>query len=155
MLKRTQQPLPGPIVVIAKQAARGQRFVDQLQAQLPQAQITSVPFAEVVELRGSDRVTGVQTTSQLIDCQFVALAPIPAPAHELPRMAGAPLRFDGHGYAVVTDSEGRCVTAESSNSGGCGGWTLWACGDVCGHSEDDTSLKLVDALTQALKADAP
>jgi len=152
MLKRTQRSLPGPIVVIAEQASRGQRFLNQLQAQLPSASMTYVPLAEVVELRGSDRVTGVQTKTQVIDCQFVALAPIPAPAHELASMAGAPLRFDGHGYAVVTDAHGRCATTLPS------GWRLWACGDVCGHTEApsaEASQKLAHALIQELKGDTP
>jgi sarcosine oxidase subunit alpha len=86
-----------------------------------------VAVDDVVEIVGGSHVEGVRLRDRTIACGLVALAAPPAPAFELARQAGAELRWDGGGFAVVRDGTGRCAVAGKSP------WTLWACGDVCGY----------------------
>lgn len=88
--------------------------------------------SDVVELLGGSRVEGVQTKDGKVAAELVALAPDPAPAYELARQGGAQVRYDGRGFAVVRDADGRC--------GSTGPFTAWACGDIVGYdvqSHDD------------------
>ncbi len=62
------------------------------------------------------------------ECRLVALAAPPAPAYDLARQAGAAVRWDGAGFAVQRDDDGRCVTTP---------WTVWAAGDVGGYLGPD------------------
>ncbi len=61
-----------------------------------------------------------------LDVELVALAPVPAPASELARQAGARVRWNGVGFEVVREPDGRVRTSESAP------WTAWATGDVAG-----------------------
>lgn len=85
---------------------------------------------EVRRITGGDAVDGVELADRRVPCRLVALAPTPAPVHELAAQAGGRLRFDGHGFAVVTDDVGRVELCEEGASEA--PWTLWACGDVRG-----------------------
>lgn len=91
------------------------------------AQLGCPRFApdQVQRIRGGDRVEALELRDGTHRCELVALAPAPAPAHELAAQAGARLRFDGAGFAVARDGQGRCQTD--------GAFDVWACGDVTGH----------------------
>lgn len=87
--------------------------------------------AQVQRIRGGDRVEGLELKDGRHKCGIVALAPQPAPAHDLAAQAGAELRYDGAGFAAVRDDQGRCSTA--------GAFDVWACGDVTGYLGPDAA----------------
>jgi sarcosine oxidase, subunit alpha len=84
----------------------------------------AVAIEAIDRLAGGRRIEEVVTRTERIDATLVALAPTPAPAHDLPRQAGARVRWDGAGFATVRDAEGRCAVHGST--------TVWAAGDVAG-----------------------
>ncbi len=102
------------------------------------AQELAAPLFAVNRVRritGTHAVTGIELHDQQLPCRIVALAPTPAPNHELAAQAGAPLRFDGHGFAVITEAGGAIPihAATDSNSPAIPRpWSLWACGDIRG-----------------------
>jgi sarcosine oxidase subunit alpha len=107
--------------------------------------------ARVRDLDGSGRVQRVLTDGDDLDVELVALAPQPAPAHDLPLQAGARLRFDGAGFATERDASGRCEST--------GPWALWAAGDVTGYLGDeaaaDDGRRVAAALAAALHREGP
>ncbi len=123
LLRRGEVRAAAPVIVIGD-GDHAEALAQELGAQR---------FAsdEVRRITGGDTVDGVELADRRVPCRLVALAPTPAPVHELAAQAGGRLRFDGHGFAVVTDDVGR---VESSEGGAreAAPWTLWACGDVRG-----------------------
>lgn len=104
---------------------------------------------EVLRITGGDAVDGVELADRRVPCRLVALAPTPAPVHELAAQAGGRLRFDGHGFAVVTDDVGR---VESSEEGAREvPWTLWACGDIRGWRGPAASRADGEATAEAIR----
>lgn len=90
----------------------------------------------VRRITGTHAVTGIELCDRQLPCRIVALAPTPAPNHELAAQAGAPLRFDGHGFAVITEPGGTIPmhTATDPNTPAISRpWRLWACGDLRGY----------------------
>jgi sarcosine oxidase subunit alpha len=93
---------------------------------------------ERVRVRGDDR-----------ECRIVALAAPPAPASELARQAGAAVRWDGAGFAVQRDADGRCTTEP---------WVVWAAGDACGYrgaAAADDGRRVARALLREPSATSP
>lgn len=86
----------------------------------------SVAPADVERIEGHRSVRAIRLRDgRRIACRLVALAAPPAPASELAQQAGAEVRWDGAGFAVVRDDAGRAATGLP--------WRLWAAGDVCGY----------------------
>lgn len=83
--------------------------------------------ADVVAVLGGSRVEAIATKRGKLDAGVVAIAAPPAPASELARQAGARVAWNGAGFPVVRDDDGRCARA---------GWTVWACGEVAGVPAD-------------------
>ncbi|MEM6993917.1 MAG: 2Fe-2S iron-sulfur cluster-binding protein [Myxococcota bacterium] len=82
----------------------------------------------VAGLHGHNRVEEVELSGgERIKAQIVALAPTPTAAYELARQGGAQVRWDGTGFGVSRDAEGRCHTDAP--------WTAWVCGDAAGYHE--------------------
>ncbi len=84
-----------------------------------------VAVEDVLSLEGDDAVEAVRCKNETIDCELVALVPVPAPASDLARQDGAEVQWNGAGFSVVRDDLGR--------TGRTTPWTSWACGDVCGY----------------------
>ncbi len=127
LLQRCDMELRAPAVVIGE-GDRAQALARDLNAPL---------FAvnRVRRIIGKHAVTGIDLGDRQVPCQIVALAPIPAPNHELAAQAGAPLRFDGHGFAVITEPGGAVPASPPSDPTTPPiprPWSLWACGDLCG-----------------------
>ena len=79
---------------------------------------------------GTDGVLDLERIARVIedaDVDLVALAPSPCPSYELARQGGAQVRWDGGGFSVVRDENGRCRST--------GPWTAWVCGDAAGYPE--------------------
>jgi hypothetical protein len=110
--------LPEGAVVVIGDGEHARKLGKELRARV-------VAPAEVVEIQAGDRVKGVRTQSDLLKCSFAALAPLPAPAHELAGMLNQRVRFDGAGFAVDRDAQGYCGRFGKSE--------VWASGDVCGY----------------------
>ncbi len=105
--------------VVVGEGEHGRELAERLHARW-------VPAEEVADILGDPEVRALRTkTGERIPCRLVALAPLPAPAHELGVMAGAETHFDGHGFALVRDAAGRC--------GRMGASELWAAGELCGQ----------------------
>lgn len=125
-LHRAKAHIAGPCVVVGE----GERAA-WLCAELDRLRSPSAPKVERVSpdrierAIGSTRIEALVLRDRRLPCALLALASDPAPAHELAAAAGASLRFDGSGFAVVRDDQGRCGTLDAT--------TLWACGDVCGY----------------------
>lgn len=125
-LHRAKARLAGPCVVVGE----GER-AEQLTAALDRLRSPSAPKVERVapdrieRASGGTRIEALVLRDRRLPCALLALASDPAPAHELASAAGAALRFDGAGFAVVRDATGRCGRLD--------GTALWACGDVCGY----------------------
>ncbi|MEZ4453462.1 MAG: (2Fe-2S)-binding protein [Nannocystaceae bacterium] len=83
----------------------------------------------VVKILGDGEVTGIQLVDRTVACRLVALAPTPAPTHELAAQAGARLTWSGDGFAIACDADGRVEIAPEHPRP----WTLWACGDLRGY----------------------
>jgi sarcosine oxidase subunit alpha len=124
MLDRSAAELACDAVVVGDPLVAAP-FATRLRAEI-------VAPADVAAILGGSRVEAIATSAGKRDVGCVALAAPPAPASDLARQAGAKVAWDGSGFAVVRDDDGRC---------GDGPWQLWACGEVCGVSpeaaEDD------------------
>ncbi len=153
MLDRTGIPLPGPVVVITRDHVRGRALCQQLHLHFGEQAVEMLDQGDVRELVGSERVTGVVTANRTIPCNLVALAPTPAPAHELAVMAGVDVAFNGHGYAPVADEHGRCQLVSPSP------WHMWTCGDLRAPASADhhrgEAEKLADTIISTLRAQFP
>ena len=101
---------------------------------------------KVKRLDGGTQVEEVVTDDGTHEVQLVAFAPTAAAAHDLPRQAGAKLRFDGTGFATVRDDDGRCVTD--------GPWQVWAAGEVAGVMTDAAAAEDARRVARALVAAA-
>lgn len=88
------------------------------------AEVTRVPLADTLGVRGRSWVTGVDTRQGRVDCDLVAVAAIPSPASEGPRQHGCKVTLDpsAGGFRVIVDEHGQTSTAN-----------VWACGDVTGY----------------------
>lgn len=105
--------------------------------------VEAIDPARVEGIEGSP-VDGLRLVDGARECRIVALAAPPAPAYELARQAGAALRWDGAGFAVQRDEQGRCVTDP---------WMVWAAGDVAGYrgpaAAADDGRRIAEALLRA------
>jgi sarcosine oxidase, subunit alpha len=117
LLRRIDGDLAVPAVVVGA-GAGAHAIAAALGAEL-------VAEHEVTAVLGSGRVEAIATARGKLDAGVVAIAAAPAPASELARHTGARVRYDGNGFPIVRDAEGRCAEA---------GWTAWACGEVAGSS---------------------
>src|SRR5207253_2509944 len=76
---------------------------------------TDIPGNALLAVRHRDRLLAVVAEHVVVDtgggtrirCDAVAIAQPPAPLHELASSAGAQAHFDGSGFPVQTDAEGR------------------------------------------------
>lgn len=141
-------PLPGNDLpgVVAARGLRALLDADALEPAVPVVVIGEGDHArEHAEALGArwvapDRVAAIEGRSRVevvalrdgerIACGLVALAADPAPATELARQAGARVRWDGRGFALERDADGRCLTEAPPHDRD--PWTLWACGEVAG-----------------------
>jgi sarcosine oxidase, subunit alpha len=117
LLQRCKLELAAPAVVIGRgsHAELVGRVLD----------VEVLEPSDIERIEGRRAVTGVRLRDgRRIACRLVALAATPAPASDLPRQAGAQVRWHDGGFAVRRDDDGRCTRSPS--------WTLWATGDVCG-----------------------
>lgn len=92
---------------------------------------------DVEKVAGGKHVEKVHTRKGKHAVSLVVLAPLPAPAFELARQAGAQVRWADGGFAVVRDEHGRGATT--------GPWTLWITGDVAGLQRPAPGDALEDA----------
>lgn len=122
LLARTGDALACPTVVIGPSALAG-----PLAATLG---ADALAPDDVRAILGGGRVEAIATSSGKREVGCVALASPAAPASELARQAGAKVQWNGDGFAVVRDGDGRC---------GDGPWTLWACGEVAGVAAHDAA----------------
>ncbi|MCH9680392.1 MAG: (2Fe-2S)-binding protein [Deltaproteobacteria bacterium] len=116
-LRRSDATLAVPAVVIGE-GAYATALADALG-------VEALPPADVDRIEGNpvDAVS-LRDGKGKRECQLVALAPLPAPAYELARQAGAAVRWHGGGFSVQRDQRGRCATTA---------FTVWAAGDVTGY----------------------
>jgi sarcosine oxidase subunit alpha len=124
-LRRADARIAGPCVVVGE-GDLAQQYRDELDA-LRTSDAPKIPLVAPEQIEravGRERIEALMCRNGRISCALLALAGRPAPAHELPAQAGAALRFDGQGFAVVREDIGSC--------GALGGTRLWAAGDVCG-----------------------
>jgi sarcosine oxidase subunit alpha len=124
-LRRADARIAGPCVVVGE-GEWAERYRDELDT-LRSSEAPKIPLVAPEQIEravGRERIEALMCRNGRISCALLAVAGPPAPAHELPAQAGAPLRFDGLGFAVVRDDAGAC--------GSLGGTRLWAAGDVCG-----------------------
>lgn len=111
-LARTGDALARPAVVVGP-SAHAQPLADALGSRW-------VAPADVESIGGSGRVEQVVTSQGRIECDVVALAAPPAPVAELARQAGARVKWNGEGFPVERDADGRCATTPR--------FDVWACG---------------------------
>jgi sarcosine oxidase, subunit alpha len=124
-LRRAEARIAGPCVVVGE-GEWAQRYRDELDA-LRSSDAPKIPLVAPEEIEravGRERIESLICRSGRISCALLAVAGPPAPAHELAAQAGAPLRFDGLGFAVERADDHGC--------GSLGGTRLWAAGDLCG-----------------------
>jgi sarcosine oxidase subunit alpha len=88
------------------------------------AEVTRVPLARAVGVRGRGWAAGLDTRDGRVDCDLVAVAALPAPASEGARQHGCEVTLDAAagGFRIVVDALGRTTTPG-----------VWACGDVTGY----------------------
>jgi len=120
-LARTGDVLARPAVVVGP-AAHAQPLADALGSRW-------LPVEAVKSIGGSGRVEHVVTGSGKLECDIVALAAPPSPVGELARQAGARVRWNGEGFPVVRDDDGRCATTDR--------FVVWACGRAAGVADAD------------------
>lgn len=112
-------------------------------------ELPQIDPAEVVRIQGNP-VEALRLRDGVHECRLVALAPAPAPAFELARQAGAAVRWDGAGFAVERDHDGRCVSEP---------WTVWAAGDACGFlgatAAADDGRRVAESLVRAPASASP
>ena len=137
LLRRSDLELAVPAVVIGSGA--------------PAREAADALGSERVEPDAVERIEGHRAVQAVrlregrrIACRVVALAPLPAPASDLARQAGARVRWDGAGFAVVRDDAGRCASGPK--------WDLWAAGDVCGWIGPDEAHRDGSAVGAAVVA---
>ena len=139
-LRRSRARLQAPAVVVGV-GAHAQQMGEALGVEV-------VDPARVERVEGSP-VEGLRLIDGARECRLVALAAPPAPAYDLARQAGAAVAWDGAGFAVQTDDQGRCVAEP---------WTVWATGDVTGYrgpqAAADDGRRVAQALLHA-DASAP
>jgi hypothetical protein len=136
-LARTGDVLARTAVVVGP-AARAQSIADALGSQW-------VPPAEVKSIKGSGRVESVVTTAGRLECDVVALAAPPAPVGELARQAGARVRWNGEGFPIERDDDGRCARTDR--------FAVWACGRAAGVRDaelDDDGVRVAEAIVAEL-----
>lgn len=124
-LRRAGAQIHGRCIVVGEGPwAQAQRdALERLRS--PEApSVELVAPGEIERAVGGDRIEALECRGNKLSCALLAVAAPPAAAHELPAQAELPLRFDGSGFVVVREGDGRC--------GSLGGTTLWAAGDVCG-----------------------
>jgi sarcosine oxidase subunit alpha len=124
-LRRADVRIAGPCVVVGE-GEWAQHLCDELDS-LRASDAPKIPLVAPEQIEravGRERIEALMCRNGRISCALLAVAGTPAPAHELAAQAGAPLRFDGQGFAVVRDAEHGC--------GWLGGTRLWAAGDLCG-----------------------
>lgn len=124
-LRRADARIAGPCVVVGE-GEWAQRYRDELD-ELRTSDAPKIPLVAPEQIEravGRERIEALMCRNGRISCALLAVAGPPAPAHELASLAGAPLRFDGQGFAVVRDDANGC--------GWLGGTRLWAAGDLCG-----------------------
>ncbi|MFV8755393.1 2Fe-2S iron-sulfur cluster-binding protein [Nannocystaceae bacterium ST9] len=125
-LRRAKARIDGPCVVVGE----GER-AERLTAALDELRSPGAPKVERVSpdrierAIGGTRIEALVLRDRRLPCALLALAAPPAPAHELASAAGAAVRFDGSGFAVVRDEQGRCARLDGSD--------IWACGDLVGY----------------------
>ena len=136
-LRRSGRQPPEGTVLIGD-GPRAEAMATRLAARL-------VPTAAVRALHGRLRVRAVELRDERIPCQRVALAGPLAPAHDLAVQAGAPVAFDGAGFAVTSPPETPCVRTP---------WSVWAAGSVRGATEPaaaaEDGLRVATAILSAL-----
>jgi len=115
-LGRSHSRLDVPLVVVGTGDC-AERCAKALHARL-------IDPDDVVRIEGAGRVQRVVLRDGTVNCDLVALAPTPAPTHEMAAQAGAELRFDGAGFAVKRSDDGVCATFNDT--------TVWAVGDLTG-----------------------
>jgi sarcosine oxidase subunit alpha len=144
-LRRADARIAGPCVVVGE-GEWAERYRDELDA-LRSSDAPKIPLVAPEQIEravGRERIEALMCRNGRISCALLALAGPPAPAHELPAQAGAPLRFDGLGFAVARDDTGRC--------GSLGGTRLWAAGDVCGWLGPEAAARDGERVGKALLA---
>jgi sarcosine oxidase subunit alpha len=144
-LRRTESRIAGPCVVVGE-GEWARRCCDELDA-LRSSDAPKIPLVAPEQIEravGHERIESLICRNGRISCALLAVAGAPAPAHELPAQAGAPLRFDGLGFPVVRDDTGGC--------GSLGGTRLWAAGDVCGWLGPEAATRDGERVGQALLA---
>nr|WP_255216712.1 (2Fe-2S)-binding protein [Pseudenhygromyxa sp. WMMC2535] len=151
-LRRADARIAGRCVVVGEgEWAETQRAaLDALRS--PGApRVECVAPEDIERAVGGDRLEALLCRGGRISCALLAVAARPAAAHELPAMAGVELRFDGAGFCVVREAQGRC--------GSLGATSLWACGDLCGFIGDGAAARdgarVAEAVVSALALDAP
>jgi sarcosine oxidase subunit alpha len=145
-LRRTESRIAGPCVVVGE-GEWAQRCCDELDA-LRSSDAPKIPLVAPEQIEravGRERIESLVCRNGRISCALLAVAAAPAPAHELPAQAGAPLRFDGLGFSVVREDNLSC--------GALGGTRLWAAGDVCGWLGPEASARDGGRVGQALLAE--
>lgn len=148
-LRRADARIAGPCVVVG-----AGEWAEQCRTQLDALRSADAPKVHLVAPEqieravGHERIEALVCRSGKLTCALLALAGPPAPAHELAAQAGAPLHFDGSGFAVERQANGRC--------GELGGTSLWAAGDVCGWRGPEQAARdgeqVARALVEALAA---
>lgn len=124
-LRRADARINGRCLVVGEGpwAAAQRDALDSLRS--PEApSVELIDPAEIERAVGGERIEALECRSGRLSCALLAVAAPPAPAHELAAQAEVPLRFDGSGFAIVREGDGRC--------GSLGGTRLWAVGDACG-----------------------
>jgi sarcosine oxidase subunit alpha len=149
-LRRAKARIDGPCVLVGE----GER-AERLHAALDQLRSPSAPKVERVapdkieRAIGGTRIEALVLRDRRLPCALLALASSPAPAHELASAAGAKVRFDGSGFAVVRDERGRCGRLDGS--------ALWACGDVAGFMGAEAAARdgerVAEQVAEALSAE--
>lgn len=124
-LRRADARIHGRCIVVGEGPwANAQRdALDGLRS--PEApSVELVAASEIERAVGGERIEALECRGGKLSCALLAVAAPPAAAHELAAQADLPLRFDGSGFAIVREADGRCGTL--------GGTTIWATGDACG-----------------------
>lgn len=153
LLERTDSQLTAPCVLLGDSAE-----AEALAAQLG---VPRYAPADVERILGRDHVEGLVVAGRTIPCRVILLAPTRAPISELAAQAGAQLRFDGAGFAVLTAPDGRALLAprppDADDDPAAPPWQIWACGHVRNTSVDPTAdgLAVAAALLAELAASEP
>jgi sarcosine oxidase subunit alpha len=95
---------------------------------------------------GRSRVVAVATREGRFEADIVALAPAPAPAHELAAQCGAELSFDGSGFAPRRDTDGR-LAGKKARAG------VFAAGDLCGFVGPEAAARDGARVASAIESD--